>query len=295
MSFVSPGWLYIQHRKVISNYEDVLAYAEFLRIEAGLEGILPIDLERIFSRFEIPVPKYVPLNQQQGLLLDPELGLIVINSNDSEKRQRFTKAHELVELLFSALPAGKDLGSGWRLNLPGGFRESTKEFLCNWTAANLLMPPYCVQSQIKKHGVSFNCAESIASACDVSLSASLVQLARNSAEGHFVVLWRMKNKPTEIKNALNSTQMTMFDIVNTLPAKKLRVEWCLGGLKSLFIPKDKSTENTSLIYKAWDSNSFTSGDDRMTFDNRNSAWYLSENMPFTLNGERYVLSLIRKN
>lgn len=24
---------------------------------------------------------------------------------------------------------------------PGGFKESTKEYLCDWAAANLLMPP----------------------------------------------------------------------------------------------------------------------------------------------------------
>ena len=104
----------------------------------------------------------------------------------------------------------------------------------------------------------------------------------------------MKNKPTELKTTPNSTQMTMFDTENTLPAKKLRVEWCLGGIDSPFIPKDKSTENTSLISQAWTTNTFTSGRERMTFDNRNSAWYSSENMPFTLNEERYVISLMRK-
>jgi hypothetical protein len=227
--------------------------------------------------------------------LDPELGIIVINSTDSEKRQKFTKAHELVEMLFSALPPGRDLGSGWRLDRPGGFKEITKEFLCNWTAANLLMPPNHVQELIKQYGVNFDCAELIAANCDVSLSAALVQLARNSQDGHFVVLWRMKNKPREILNASNDTQMTMFGVDNALPAKKLRVEWCLGGIDSPFIPKDKSTENTSLISQAWAANTFTSGKERMTFDNRNSAWYSSENMPFTLNKERYVISLMRKS
>lgn len=295
MSFVSPGRLYIQKQKGISSFEDILPYAEFIRREAGVNGNLPVDLDRIFSHFEIPNPKFAPLPLQQGLLLDPEMGIIVINSTDSEKRQKFTKAHELVEMLFSALPQGRDLGSGWRFDRPGGFKEITKEFLCNWTAANLLMPPDYVQGLIKEHDINFDCAELIATNCDVSLSAALVQLARNSPEGHFVVLWRMKNKPTEIQNASNDAQMTMFGVDNTLPPKKLRVEWCLGGLNSPFVPKDKSTENSSLIYQAWETNTFTNGRDRMTFDNRSSDWYSSENMPFTLNEERYVISLMRKN
>ncbi len=295
MAFVSPGRLYIEQQKTITTYEDILAYAEFLRREAELGDSLPVDLDRIFDRFEIPEAERAPLPQQQGLLLDAEQGLIIINSKDSEKRQKFTKAHELVEMLFSALPQGRDLGSGWRLDRPGGFKEVTKEFLCNWTAANLLMPPIYVQEQIKKHSVNFDCAQLIATNCDVSLSAALVQLARNSPDGHFIVLWRMKNKPAEIRNASKDNQMTMFGVDNALPTKKLRVEWCLGGLDSPFIPKDKSTEKTSLISQAWAANTFTSGQERMTFDNRKSAWYSSENKPFTLNDEKYVISLMRKS
>ncbi len=156
------------------------------------------------------------------------------------------------------------------------------------------MPPAYVQNQIYGFGVNFECAKQIANECDVSLSAALVQLARNSNDGYFVVLWRMKNKPTDLRNLPNAGQMTMFGTENTLPAKKLRVEWCMGGLDFPFIPKDKSTENTSLISRAFETNTFLSGRERMTFDNRNSACYSSENMPFTLNEERYVISLMKK-
>lgn len=295
MTFVSPGRLFMQEQKTITGYEDVLAYAEFLRREARLNDELPVDLNKIFDRFEFPSPKLVPLPGQQGMLVDPSRGLILINSTDPDDRQKFTQAHELVEELFSVLPQGQELGSGWRLDLPGGFKQGTKEFLCNWTAANLLMPSRYVQERIQKCGANFECARVIADECQVSLSAALVQLARNSDERHFVVLWRMKNKPTEIQNASNDSQMTMFGIQNALPAKKLRVEWCLGGLGSPFIPKDKSTETTSLISQASKTNSFTKGRERMTFDNRRSEWYSSENMPFTLNEEKYVISLMRKS
>jgi len=294
MSFVSPGRLYVEKQKAITDFEHVLAYAEFLRNESGLNGILPVDLGKIFEHFQIPEPKSIPLPQQQGLLLDAERGIIVINSSDPEKRQKFTKAHELVEMLFTELPQGKDLGGGWELKRPGGFKESTKEFLCNWTAANLLMPTSFVQNEIKKLGANFDCARTIADACEVSLSAALVQVARISNEGHFVILWRMKNKPAELKNNSDASQLTMFEIKNTTPAKKLRVEWRLGGNNLLYIPKDKSIENTSLIHQAWETNTFIAGKVQIAFDNRKLTWYSSENMPFTINDERYVISLMRK-
>lgn len=294
MGYVSPGWLYLEKQKTVETFDDVLAYAEFLRNEAGLNGILPVDLGKIFGHFQIPETLFAPLPQQQGLLLDAKRGIIVINSNDPEKRQKFTIAHELVELLFKALPQGKDLGRGWELKRPGGFKETTKEFLCNWTAANLLMPPLFIENEIKKLGVTLDCARSIAEKCEVSLSAALVQVARNSPRQHFVVLWRIKNKPTELNNSNNASQMTMFGVQNIAPAKKLRVEWSLGGVNSPYIPKDKSVENSSLIYQAWETNRFTSGRVNISLDNRNASWFSCENLPFTTDGERYVISLIGK-
>lgn len=294
MGYVSPGRLYLEKRKTIETFDDVLAYAEFLREEAGLNGVLPVDLNKIFERFQIPEPKSAPLPQQQGLLLDAERGIIVINSKDPEKRQKFTKAHELTEILFDVLPQGKDLFGGWRLDRPGGFKKSTKEFLCNWTAANLLMPTSYVNDQIEKLGANFDCARSIADKCEVSLSAALVQVARNSKDGLSVVLWRMKNKPTELRNRPPDGQMSMFNMDNVLPPKKLRVEWCMSNEHSPFIPQDKSVGEDTLIYQAWQSDAFTTGRERLTFDNRASSWYTSENMPFTLLDERYVISLIKK-
>lgn len=287
MSFVSPGRLYLEKQKTIQDCDDVLAYAEFLRNEAGVNGVLPVDINKIFTHFRIPDPILTPLPQQQGMLLDSDRGVILINSTDPEKRQKFTKVHELVEMLFSELPQG-------RLNRPGGFKEHTKETLCNWTAANLLMPVDYVNDQIKQRGVNFECATRIADKCDVSFSAALVQMAQNSGDGYFVALWRMKNKPADFKNQPDASQMTMFGVDTAMALQKLRVEWCLGSSPQLHIPKDKSTENNSCIYQAWKISKFTSGKLKIVFSTRNAAWFSSENMPFTSNNEKYVISLMRK-
>lgn len=293
MTLMHPGRNYLEQLGSIQSADHILGFAEFLRKESGLDGALPVDMGAIYAHFGIPRPKYVPLPGQQGLLIDADQGIIAINSRDPETRQRFSEAHELAEMLFSVLPAGVDLGGGWLLERPGGFKKSTKEYLCNRVAANLLMPPQELHSFIQLYGVTFEGACEVAAKCQVSLSAALVQLTHVGSGRHCVVLWRMKNKPTEIKNQPAASQMTLFDGHEVgLPAKKLRVEWSMRAPDGPFIPENKSTEQTSLIYSAWESGSFTEGEERMSIDGRNTGWYRSENLPFEFDDERYVLSLI---
>jgi hypothetical protein len=293
MTLLHPGKYYLERLGSIQSADDILGFAEFLRKESGLHGVLPVDLIAIYAHFGIPKPQYVPLPGQQGLLVDAEQGIIAINSSDPETRQRFSEAHELAEMLFSILPAGIDLGGGWFLKRPGGFKESTKEYLCNRVAANLLMPPQELHIHIQQYGVTFDGARAVASECQVSLSAALVQLTYLGSGRYSVVLWRMKNKPTEIKNQPADNQLNLFDDHDVgVPAKKLRVEWSMRGPDGPFIPDNKSTESTSRIYAAWKKNSFAKGEELMCFDGRRTGWYRSENLPFEFESKRYVLSLI---
>lgn len=293
MTLLHPGKFYLERIGSIQSAEDILGFAEFLRREAGLDGVLPVDLGAIYAHFDIPKPQYVPLPGQQGLLVDAERGIIAINLRDPGTRQRFSEAHELAEMLFSILPAGVDLGGGLFPKRPGGYKESTKEFLCNRVAANLLMPPKELQAHVQQYGITFDSARAVAAECQVSLSAALVQLTYLGSGRYSVVLWRMKNKPAEIKNQPAASQLVLFDDHEVgLPAKKLRVEWSMRAPDGPFIPDNKSTEHTSQIYFAWESNSFTKGEESMCFNGRRAGWYRSENLPFEHEGERYVLSLI---
>jgi len=115
MTLLHPGKLYLERLGSIQSADDILGFAEFLRKESGLDGMLPVDISAIYAHFGIPRPQYVPLPGQQGLLVDAERGIIAINSRDPGTRQRFSEAHELAEMLFSILPAGVDLGGGWFL------------------------------------------------------------------------------------------------------------------------------------------------------------------------------------
>ena len=293
MKVIDPGLMFINQFGQINSAQDVLAYADFLRKESDQDHFIPVDLSLIFKRFHIPSPIQKPLpGQQQGLLLDARNGIVIINSSDPPSRQKFSQAHELVEFLFNSLPNGKNIGNGWTLKKPGGFTESMKEYLCDRTAANLLMPPAYVHSQITQYGANFDCARIISSECEISLSAALVQVARISRGCHSVVLWKLKNKPSEIKNEVSNAQLGFFDDPISHPAMKLRVEWSMGSESAPFIPKDKSVEETSLIYKAWQTGSFTAREECLCLDGRKSRWFQTENLPFPIDGGTQVLSLI---
>lgn len=120
MAYTNPGKLFIQRFGLVECAEDVMRYVGFLRDEAGISAEPPIDLAPIHSRFGIPLPKYAPLPDLQGILLNPDHGLILIKEDDPAARQRFTAAHELIELLFSALPSGK----GWAARRSGNFKSN---------------------------------------------------------------------------------------------------------------------------------------------------------------------------
>jgi hypothetical protein len=154
------------------------------------------------------------------------------------------------------------------------------------------MPPNYVNNQIKQYGTNFDCARAISDECKISLSAALVQLARISPENHSVVLWTLKNKPSEIKSKVPDNQLGLFDNNKPEPAKKLRVEWSMGSQCAPFIPKDKSVEESSQVYEALRTGTFTSGKERLCLNGRKSACYQTQNLPFNLEGEPQVLSLI---
>ena len=154
------------------------------------------------------------------------------------------------------------------------------------------MPASTFLPRIKRLGVSFETARVLANEYKVSLSAALIRMATIGPGIHAVVLWRMKNKPSEITSQVPEQQMALLEVS---PAKiappKLRVEWSFMGGSSHFIPKDKSVPETSFIYSAWHTRKFCAGNDRLELGHTKGNFY-SESLPFATNGEWQVLSLL---
>jgi Zn-dependent peptidase ImmA (M78 family) len=294
MTYKNPGKVFIEKHGDIESFQDILDYVEFLRIEAGIDKSIPVDLEKIFTHFNLPQPVARNLPGQQGLLVDADKGIIVVNSNDSISRQSFSLAHELIEILFSCLQWDKTLG-GSRYNVRlSGFPINTKEFLCDWAAANLLMPKHYIGEITNRLGLNFFAARTISTTCHVSFIAAVIQLIKVNENNVSVICWKMKNKPSEEKLKNNYNQQTLFEMPQLPSPKKLRVDWAIGSKNADYIPKNKSVDPPSLIYKTWVTKETTSGIERLWLTGKKLNTYYIENSLYNHQSVESVLTIAQK-
>jgi len=135
-AYTNPAELFLKTH-TIESVEDIIHFADFLREEAGLSCDPPINLQLIIDQFGMHSPKAIPLPQQQGTTVSfSGIPQILFHDGDGPPRQRYTTAHELIELLFSGLP-GSIRFDGKKANIFGIYG---KERICQIGAANLLMP-----------------------------------------------------------------------------------------------------------------------------------------------------------
>lgn len=245
-----PGHIFVERHGLVQTDSHVLRYADFLREESGLDDTPPIDLALIRRRFGLPKPIPAALTEQQGVLLDDEAGLILIKEDDPETRQRFTYAHELMELLFAACTQYPE----WSRSRPL-FIGPRKEQLCNQGAAALLMPQPAFGARVTAEQICFAAGSRLAQLYETSFLATLRHMVRHTSEPYALVLWRYALKPIQ-ERKVPAEQMRMFDLgEDFIPVEKLRVQWAVSNQASAarYIPKHKSVTEQSCIYQAYQS------------------------------------------
>lgn len=245
-----PGRVFIERYGLVQAEEHILQYADFLREEAGLDDTPPIDLDRIRRHFGLPRPIQAALTEQQGVLVDDEAGLILIKEDDPDARQRFTYAHELMELLFAACMPYPE----WARLRPL-FSGLRKEQLCNQGAAALIMPQPTFGTRVTAEKICLAAGSRLAKLYETSLLATLRHMVDCTSEPHALVLWRYALKPAQ-ERKVSTEQMRMFDLGEDLmPAKELRVQWAVSNRASSahYIPRHKSVAEPSCIVRAYQS------------------------------------------
>jgi hypothetical protein len=181
-----PGYAFLHRYGSLQSEADLLAYVDFLRAEAKLGAGVPTDLSKIYRHFGMPEPKRVPLEaDQQGILLDSNRGLVLIRSEDSLARQRFTEGHELMEFLFDAQA---DVGE--RLGSPRWLTEDYKEVLCDRGAAELLMPRGLFWQDLRDLGLSIGAGKQLSGRYQTSLVATLMRMVDLSDRDCALMVWR---------------------------------------------------------------------------------------------------------
>jgi Zn-dependent peptidase ImmA (M78 family) len=271
-AYQHPGYAFLNQYGSLQGEEDVFAYVDFLRREAGIEQSIPTDLSKIYDRFCIPEPLQVPLDEQQGILLDTYKGVILIKADDPIARQRFTAGHELVELLFDAqVDVQTSMGlSHWD--------DDRKEQLCDTGAAELLMPKSSFLSPLNDWGFSLETGKKLASLYQTSLMATLIRMLELTTAGYALVVWHYGLKPIE-KRRTKPVQ------------KKPRIRWqkTSANWQGGFIPKDKSIESDSLIAQAFQT--AQSGPTTFVWGGKSIDCNI-EAIPIKQNRETLVISLL---
>lgn len=179
-----PGYAFLNRYGSLQTEADVFHYVDFLRESAWLECRPPVDLTNIYAAFGMPIPLRVPLEDQQGVLLNSSTGIILIREGDPIVRQRFTEGHELMELLFDA-----QFDVVQELNLPN-WDEVRKEKLCDAGAAELLMPKSLFRSHIQHLGTSMETARSLSRIYRTSLIATLIRMVELTQGEYAIALWK---------------------------------------------------------------------------------------------------------
>ncbi len=179
-----PGYAFLNRYGSLQTEADIFHYVDFLRESARLNCRPPVDFTKIYAAFGMPIPLRVPLEDQQGILLNSSTGIILIREGDPVVRQRFTEGHELMELLFDA-----QADVAQELNLPT-WDEVRKEKLCDAGAAELLMPKSLFRSHIQHLGTSMETARSLSRIYHTSLIATLIRMVELTSGDYAIALWK---------------------------------------------------------------------------------------------------------
>lgn len=287
-NYLHPGKLFVAQYGQVTDGSGVIRYAGFLRRESSLSDEPPVDLIPIFRRFGISIPKRIRLPGQSGLLMNPDHGIIFISNDDPTTRQRFSEAHELMELLF----ATQSPAPSWSSRGRSLFSDKTKENLCEEGAAELLMPLSTFVPYVHQWGISLKTGQRLAELYDVSLTAALLRAVRFGPGQHALVLWKLAWKPKEEKALPCPDQLPLFeDYAPQPPPKKLRVQWGCSTQDGPFIPSHKSVEFDTSIHQSYEQGSVTKGADWVDLGTFRG-YCFCESMAITLDTERLVLSVI---
>ena len=248
-AYTNPGHLFAERAGLPQRPDDLYGYVEdyaaFVLEEGGARSI-PVDLDAVCERFGIEWSDGALPEGTDGFS-DGHAGRILVNEDHAEVRRRFTRGHELVELLFTALvesPVPEDV---W--HFLGG---AHKERLCNRGGAAILLPFGLFEAEVEAAGVSVAAGRDLACRFGASLIATLIALVERGPGLHALVGWRRALKPTEVRATGGGAQLGLGPGFEATPEPRMRVQWVRAtrGADAPFIPRDKSVGDGSVIARA---------------------------------------------
>ena len=214
-------------------------YADSLREAAG-QRKLPIRPDLIASCHGIR--RRTGLHDFAGRIYAEPSGQLVmdINLQDSDERQHFTEAHELIHPAFPNFMIEKRYRLDATMERHAENRE--EEYLCDLGAAALLMPADLVELEYTVRGGLAD-AERLSSAAEVSVEAAANRVVTLADEPAVLLCLTWSHKPAD-RPALRKG----IDV-----PKALRVRYAVAKHVNIYVPKFKSCADGSVLRLAAES------------------------------------------
>jgi hypothetical protein len=249
---------------------------------------LPVDLEKVFRHYGLNIHKIKLIGQRGAVTPDLQ---ILVNSSDSRQVQKYSLAHELIEIFVAALV---DYDPQWLTEKHIKDLLDRKEHWCELAAADIVMPMELFKPLVLEAGFSINSAKVIAQVCEVSLFATLRRIIETGIRQAALVIWRYGHKPSEfVPSAIG--QMNLWNEATYMdPPKKLRVEQVYKSPSlDQHIRKHKSIEMETAIGRAFSAatNNIFSGYDYIEIISK-AGRYWTEAISVNYGNEPRVMSLI---
>jgi Zn-dependent peptidase ImmA (M78 family) len=257
------------------------SYVEFVLVGADA-NLFPVDLKKVFRQYQMEVLS-APLSGRGAVTEDLR---ILVNSSDKAEVQKYSQAHELMEIFISSIIEcdPQCLSEKQITQL-----LDNKEQWCEIGASEFLMPRPLFTPLVHKSGISLQAAQSLAKAGGISLIATLRKMLKTNLRECAVILWYYGHKPTE-KLKLQNGQLSFWDVT---PPAKLRVHKTYSSKNIDFIRVHKSVETDSVIGQAYHLNNgvIVRGHSYLEVTSKPGN-YLTEAMRIDYAGEDRVLSII---
>lgn len=216
--------------------EIIESYANALRSAAG-ERSLPIRPHLIASFHGIK-RRRATYDFAGRIYAEPSGQLVMdINDQDSEERQHFTEAHELIH------PAFPDFKLQHRYRLDATAERNAEnreeEYLCDYGAAALLMPAELVAEHYDVRG-GLGDVERLSSDAAVSIEAAANRLVAIADEPSAMLCLTWSHKPAD-RAALRKGEQV---------PKRLRIRYGVTRHMNLYVPKFKAADEGSVFCRA---------------------------------------------
>lgn len=256
-----PGRLFLDKYGVPKDREDLEVYADFLRSEAYAGENSEIRLQSIRWRFGIKLAIEILPDDTPGFTVH-EQGLIFVNKTDSLERQRFTEAHELIELLYIACKESHRWSESVFANI-----SFDKEKLCQEGAGALLIPREAYFRYLGRQDINLQFASHLAELFGTSFTATVHRMVNLNSKDCCMLVWQT--------------------------APSLHLKWGVFSPSSGTQPTRITVASNSAIRNAINEPGICCGEETLYFDGAPMKWFV-EAKRIAFVGEEHILSLLRK-